>query len=684
MSSASRASKYASTNGKVQPTGKSARTSSTKLSFFQILQLARRLAVLAAAIVYIYTSIAASTASVTILSGKAQSAMHFPADSMSLIGKYMGASTIRESPLLVSVLSNATTPRNSTVYIESDAATSTTGCSTPRFSSAVYGNAFLRTFMSAFVRDTAYNLTFLVTSELVVPVVDCSSTPLVAGDSTLARLFYLMREKANPESVYLLALSLSLQDYSIPKQIQNGPGGIMSIAKIADMRASVPYYFSVSQGYPFGALKFQVYLHVGYTADYRWRLASIPVVVIAETSKEVVTARRTGFYMATEMDQSNVKNMYWSLDPAPLDAISKWRWQGGTVLRDAWAWVHFIHIFFAADALFNLGVLFLVVYRNLQTGKIWVGDAFVSISNSLAYRGSWVLLSWIVNNFWTVMEFMLDTANTLANEQQEIYALKEITRADMMTIYLSLVSVLGLVLRERVDPALAIFLFKLGFDSRYSFATIFPASLANIKDFAVAELASSIQSVSETVALTTPLRFWTIHSISSRESKFIISSLVPIFSTSLLVIVYALARKVYRRFYPDQVRRAQATSYSDNKEAMEAQRGNLTLFEIATGAALQSRLGLVSDYANCKYIKGMKFASADGIYCSGYVIANGKFLVASADLMSIVVMKVTRLRFRNIYAYEVSGSTVQQTARLVYPQTLSWVDLVHLNVSILQ
>ncbi|GAB9477305.1 hypothetical protein Gpo141_00014369, partial [Globisporangium polare] len=68
-------------------------------------------------------------------------------------------------------------------------------------------------------------------------------------------------------------------------------------------------------------------------------------------------------------------------------------------------------------------------------------------------------------------------------------------------------------------------------------------------------------------------------------------------------------------------------------------------------------------------IKGMKYASADGIYCNGFVIANDKFL-----------MKLIRYRFQNV---DVDGSTANQRARLVYPHTLSWSDLLRLNISVL-
>ncbi|KAF1318979.1 hypothetical protein FI667_g13503, partial [Globisporangium splendens] len=104
---------------------------------------------------------------------------------------------------------------------------------------------------------------------------------------------------------------------------------------------------------------------------------------------------------------------------------------------------------------------------------------------------------------------------------------------------------------------------------------------------------------------------------------------------------------------------------------------------MATGAALQNRYGVVSDYVNCWYIKGMKYASADGIYCNGFVIANDKFLVATVDLLSIILMKIIRYRFQNVYIYDVDGNTVNQRARLAYPQTISWSDLMHININVL-
>ncbi|GMF18717.1 unnamed protein product [Phytophthora lilii] len=139
------------------------------------------------------------------------------------------------------------------------------------------------------------------------------------------------------------------------------------------------------------------------------------------------------------------------------------------------------------------------------------------------------------------------------------------------------------------------------------------------------------------------------------------------------------------RFYPDQSfhKSNRSIDQSGNEKTALALKEHLTNFEISTGAELQTRFGIVSDYKNYVYFKGMKFASADGVYCSGYVIVNGKFLVGSKDLVAVVIIKLFRARFTNVYAYEVEGNTVKETARLVYPETFTWPDLLCLNVTVL-
>lgn len=65
----------------------------------------------------------------------------------------------------------------------------------------MYGNDFLRSVFTTLVTDTAFNLTFLQTHELVLPVVDCSFFLIMAGDNTLMRTYYQLRSVSDASDV---------------------------------------------------------------------------------------------------------------------------------------------------------------------------------------------------------------------------------------------------------------------------------------------------------------------------------------------------------------------------------------------------------------------------------------------------------------------------------------------------
>lgn len=98
-----------------------------------------------------------------------------------------------------------------------------------------------------------------------------------------------------------------------------------------------------------------------------------------------------------------------------------------------------------------------------------------------------------------------------------------------------------------------------------------------------------------------------------------------------------------------------------------------TNFELATGSHFEAMYGMFSDYDEYVIIKGMKFASVDGIYAAGFLIVNKKFLVLAKDIWAIVLMKLIRVRFKKLYIFKLSGTTVQQTALLVYPIRSRWM-----------
>lgn len=657
----------------------------TKVTPFQLFHLLRRIFAFAAAVVYVVVGLQATYATVHVLRGMENPDLNFDTYTSDIILTQVGTGSIRNSPLVMNLFKNDTTPRTDILYLDSNTSVSYTGCSHPNFNPSIFSNTFTRYGMYALMHYTAYNFTFLAESEMVSPIVDCSQTSIVTGDATTARVMYLMRNKTDPESVYLLPVSFSTQDYIIDERSEKGPCLMVTLTAIHDMReTSLKHYFAMAMGYPFIRVpSFQAYEFVEITSDTFWHLRSIPMDPTTESTKEVLTASRTGFYIGSETDQSNIKNLYWTLDKDPRKVLRSLDWRGRPILRDSWAWVHGIHFWFALQTVLSLFVLYVVMYHNLRQGKIWIGNAFASISNSLLLRGALVLISWHINEYWTLKEFFLANGNALTG-QQELFIHPELMHADLLNVYLSFVTVLGYAFRERIDPPCVVLLFEIGFGYRLEISRWIPALETAIEDFARMDYNLGQVEVNEMLASISPMRLWTIHALTGNAKKFIASSLFPIAITLVVVLLYIIARKVYRRFYPEKVYTQTMTESSTNETHMAQQKLSLTLFEIATGAALQTKFGVISDYDNYLFIKGVKYASSDGIYCNGYVIANAKFLVATNDLLSIFAMKVTRLRFTNVYVYDVDANDVKQTARLVYPSTITWNDLLHLNVNILK
>ncbi|KAE8903844.1 hypothetical protein PF005_g6215 [Phytophthora fragariae] len=630
--------------------------SKRKFTKWQLFNIVNRLVVIAAACQYIYISMLATWRTVEVLRSMPNPTQVFGVFTASLIADYTGDGLIRDSPLI------------------------------PLFNAEIYNYAFLTHMYTQMVNDTSYNTTVLTDLELVVVVVDCSSTQLNNGDPSIVRVFNVARSRDDPTDVYIVMISLSVQDYQMWSYKKAGPALVGMIAIIHDMQGDITkQIYMMAPTYPYQrSLDFEIYEFIKITEESYRELRSIPKDPTTQSVKHLVTSRKHGFFDGDV--QSNIHSMYSHLDVTDArSALYEWEWLGEALIEDSWAWVHGLHFIFGMQTFFSLLVLFLVTYQNIRAGKIWVGAPFASTSTAtFVTRGILVVVSWYVNSFWTLFEFALSNAAILSGAEG-VYVHKELVHADVLVVYLGVVAFLSWMIHERIDPSVAIFLFEIIHSHRLSFIRISPSVLNEIVTYSNSVFRLGDAAKTPVVAAMAPLDFWSAFQIPKKDATFLAASFFPKISLLAIVICYALLRKLYRYFYPEDIhqRSTRSADQSANEKAAIAQKGNLTNFEISTGAELQTRFGIISDYKNYAYFKGMKFASADGVYCSGYVIVNGKFLVSSKHLMAVVMMKLVRTRFTNVYAYEVEGNSVKDTARLVYPETFTWSDLWHLNVNVL-
>lgn len=656
---------------------------------------AHRLGIFAAALFYVISCLQSVPDTVRLLRGQDNPVVeHAPEDSP-VMRKFIGSTTIRQSPLVLTALGGSTSPVPGTIYLNSTGGYTFSPCAAVtqqhQAIQIMYGDIHLRTLYQWTAASAAYNLTFLdpANSELIAPVVDCTISAISQADTTFLRASYLVRRVQNPDDVYMVSLKMANMEYTLPDQNEGGPVSVATLAYVNDLTSTTPVarHMLVSIGFPFEQLDFRVYEFKGVTTTGNWALRTIPKDPSRELAKNLFASARSGCYVKSESEQSNVNNELWVLESKPADTLAQIRFSTVAVVRDSWAWVHLVELWLGFDVLLNLFILVVVSAHNLAKGTLWMGDSFVAVSSTLLFRGALVVLSWYVDKFWSVTEFCTCDASAVTNLQSiSIYA--SITHADLLSLYLSLSGVLGMLFRERVDPLFAVVCFEIGYGYRREFLKGIPSLLNPVSAYAHAIYTSSTQAATAGQENITPMQFrTTFETTGSASVNFKV--LAAVLSSFGVIVLYIVVNKVYARVIPERllILRSKNTSShthkSENEEALLAQKRQYTLFEVATGAQLENRFGLMSHYITCVFFKGTKFASADGIYSNGFVIANSKFLVQARDLFWIVLMKLAQARFTNVYVYELKGSSVQQKARLVYPETLTWKDLLLINITIL-
>ncbi|TMW66457.1 hypothetical protein Poli38472_004222 [Pythium oligandrum] len=635
--------------------------------------------------IYVYSIVESGVYGVHTLFGAMQANDNFGGYKADFITSFAGTKAIKESPLFTQVLAGDSTPLQDTIYLESLNKATFTQCDRmAEMSQWLYSNEFIRSHWDDLISQTSYNLSLFRESELIVPVVDCSFSAIAMGDITSARVFYLMRKKADPTDVFLIVISFSTQDYSVPDQFQNGPAIYAAIVVIRDMREAVKErYRALSMSYPFEGPYYSVYTLKALSDDGFVILENVPDDPTVVYKRILYTSNRSGYYLKSEESQANLKNTHWMIYEDPVLTLSKWQWAGFAIMRNSWGWARCVHFIFAIDTILNLFILMIVIYRNYQRRKIWVGDAFVSISTSLQIRAVSVVAIWAMENFWQLSVMTLQFGSSQGKLDTSL-SYPQIMHGDFMMLYVALTGFLGTIVHERIDPGLTIILYEIGYRSSAAMATWFPAINSKIIAYALKDYLSGISNISFALNGYSPFGYWATHELI-RDAPAIFAAMTPMFMTFIIVILYAVIRKGYRHYNPSSAiaYSSRLTNGSSNMSEGKAIKSPFTLFELATGAELQNRVGLVSDYDNCVFIKGMRYSSADGIFCNGFVIANSRWLIRMSDLWSVFLIIMTGTRLRDVYGYEVKDHKANQAAVLVYPKTMSLEELTKINTTVL-
>ncbi|CEG43020.1 uncharacterized protein PHALS_13245 [Plasmopara halstedii] len=597
-----------------------------------------------------------------------------------LILEYVGNSTIQASPLVQQVLNGSTSPLHTSIYLESTLIQSTTGCSNvPNYNTDIYSNTFLRFIFSRLQSYASYNLSYVMDLELVAPVIDCTFDLLTAGDTSIARVYYLVRRNDNSTHMMLLSTSLSAQDYVIDKQHQQGPATLLLVAAIDDVRATtITHDIAIAYNYPYVAEPEFAYSKLnGIDENNHWLLQTLANPRTRDPAKDARTVRRFGRYLSDPTSQLNIKMSHWEIPTNPAAELGSMLWQSHIVSHDSWAWTHAVHGLFALEVIFNFGVLSFIMFRRIRVGQFWVGDAFSTISRTLIFRGLLVILCNIMNGFWTITKMCIFIGDSITG-LDVIYYRPELVHADLLAVFLCALTVLCYATQERVTPLLAIAVFELSWQYKVELVKLFPISKSRVSGFALADLTDGLVEATPYLDALSPLNLITANEVVGGRHPVVFLTALSIFSPIILIAAFIAVQRAIRYIKSKKSGKNERSSvYTKNLPPMK-----LTSFEVATGAALSKRSGIISDYEDYTMWDNRPAATVDAVYGNGFLVVNAKYLIGAEDLLPLLVMKLTSVRFTSIFVYQISeASSVRETADLVYPSTISWNDLRHIDVA---
>jgi hypothetical protein len=168
----------------------------------------------------------------------------------------------------------------------------------PLFNSDIYNFPFLANGYQGIVASTNYSITVLQGMELVLIVADCTFRQIKVGDPSVVRVFNLVRSRSDPSDLYLVTMSLNVQEYQVHELNKKGPALVGMLTRVHDMQTeAVETFYMVAPTYPFQRSPgFEMYELVGVTDESYLKLRSIPKDPLKQPVKNLITARQRGFY----------------------------------------------------------------------------------------------------------------------------------------------------------------------------------------------------------------------------------------------------------------------------------------------------------------------------------------------------------------------------------------------------
>ncbi|EQC32730.1 hypothetical protein SDRG_09701 [Saprolegnia diclina VS20] len=537
-----------------------------------------------------------------------------------------------------------------------------------------------------------YGMAATVTDNSAIAVVDCSFEGRLAQDTTAFKAYLLERHLK-----WVVTFQLQTIMANIPARRDTMPTGTVTItnmtlaslqvaptipsgdtlAGLSSSEVAIHRMFS-SRGFPFNTAAFdEVYIN-STTSTGAWN------TYVLSTELEMILQGYGGMYRGSQNEQANYNTFVWQLSPNPLDPIHYFNYEGVGRIKNSWAWGQALVSGFLSFTIITSTIMACIISKNIHTatGVWWIPDISPSVGSGIGFRGVLTILAWWIDGWWALQEWSYNQGNARSH-LLTMYVLTDSIKSDCLSLFLAGAALIATNFRLRVNPAIPVIVYMIVYSQREAIV----AGLGFILTRANDELMAN-QMLNVVPSDSSGLDMWMWHEKLDFNATIVFNEMTWLYIALIVFALYCAMNRFYTVRFTDHLveaahTRGTMTADTGGTGATTGKSGsteNATCFESSTGEYLRHKYGLMSYHENYLFIKGMKYASPSGIWTSGWVVVDNRFLFRTDDIMKVFFNILLCHDIFRAHCHVITESKVDKTVIRVFRKDISIKQLFTLSL----
>ncbi|OQR88243.1 hypothetical protein ACHHYP_07027 [Achlya hypogyna] len=537
-----------------------------------------------------------------------------------------------------------------------------------------------------------------------IAIVDCSFEGRHAQDTTAFKAYLLAANLG-----WLVTFQLQTVMANIPTRRDTMPTGTvtitnMSLASLVATPALPPtdplaglsssgeavHRMFTSRGFPFNNATFdEVYIN-DTTATGAWD------TFVMSTQLEMILQGYGGMYRGSQNEQANYNTFVWHLSPNHLEAIYYFNYQGVGRIKNSWAWGEALVSGYLSFTIVASTIMACIISKNMYsaTSEWWTPDLSPSIGSGVVFRGIMTILAWWIDGWWALQEWSYNQGNK-RNNLLDMYVLTDSVKSDCLSLFLAGSALVASAFRLRVNPAVPVIIFIVVHSQRTAIvgALGFILHRANV-DLIANQMLNVVRSDSP------GLDMWMWHETLDFNATVVCNEMSWLFLALIIFGFYCfLARTSAARTPQQPVESAQPrtatfeTGGTGAAPTLSGPMNALTCFEASTGEYLRRKFGLMTGHESYRVVKGgvlplevlyvcvgIRYASPSGIWTSGWVIVDNRFLFRTDDIMKVFFNIILFHDIFRAHCHVITEGKVDKTVIRVFRRDITVKQLFTLSL----